>query len=262
MLIDSHAHFDMLMESTGESEEDIMLGYDEAGIIHAVQVSVEPDGFSWSRDFARRNRERGIVFSLGIHPSSQAEESHLNNLKEFTRETMNSADGELLFAIGECGLDYYRMKQPVEIQRRSFEFQLDLAVHNKLPVIIHSRDSMQDTLQILRDKKISYGIMHCFPGNAHDAKQFLDLGFYISFAGNTTYKAATIIQDAAEYVPMDRILVETDCPFLTPVPLRGQTNRCQYVKHTVDFIATLRKIKAESLQEAVIKNFEGLCKRK
>ena len=262
MLIDSHAHFDMVIESTGEKPETLLKGYDAAGIARAVQVSVETDGFQWSREFAAANRDRGIVFTLGLHPSSRADESDLRILKDYTLETINSSERDLLFGIGECGLDFYRIHQIPEMQRRSFEFQIELARVTGLPVIVHSRDATEDTLAILREKKPPRGIMHCFPGDSHDAKRFLDLGFYISFAGNVTFRAATLIQDAARYVPDDRILAETDAPFLTPVPLRGKTNRCEYIRHTIDFIASIRQVKAEVLEDRIAENFNALCERK
>ncbi len=260
VFIDSHAHFDLCLEDGG-SEEEYVTSLASHGVGRAVQVSIDAEGLAWSRDFAARNRSAGILFTAGIHPSSRAEEADLERLRNFVEELVGSADADLLFGIGETGLDFFRMHQPADMQRRSFEFQLDLAARHNLPVIVHSRDAAEDALAILRAKKPPLGVMHCFSGDGAMAKRFLDLGFYISFAGNLTYRTAADLHDAASYVPMDRLLLETDAPFLTPVPLRGKKNRPEYVVHTYEFIAALRKEPVPSLQELVFQNFTALTRR-
>ncbi len=258
--IDSHAHFDLCLEEGG-SEEEYVTALAAHGVRRAVQVSIDAEGLAWSRAFAARNRGAGMFFTAGIHPSSRAEEADLERLRGFVEEVAGSADADLLFGIGETGLDFYRMHQPVEMQRRSFEFQLDLAARHNLPVIVHSRDAAEDTLAVLRAKNPPLGIMHCFSGDGAMARRFLDLGFYISFAGNLTYRAASDLHDAAKYVPADRLLLETDAPFLTPVPLRGKRNRPEYVIHTYEFIAALRNETVPSIQERVFENFSALTRR-
>jgi TatD DNase family protein len=152
------------------------------------------------------------------------------------------------------------MHQTKEMQRSSFEFQIALAKEYNLPVIVHSRDAMDETLEILQKYKPLTGIMHCFPGNRAAAKKVIDLGFYISFAGNVTYKKAFDLHESGAYVPLDRLLLETDAPFLSPVPVRGEKNRSEYVVHTYKFIADLRRIPLSAVTDAVTANFKGLLK--
>ncbi len=260
MLIDSHAHFDLVLEGRDITEAEIFSGLKEHSVAFSVQVSIDPAGFSWSREFAARNRDRGILFTLGIHPSSPASEKDLKNLADFTAEVMAGRDAHLLFGIGECGLDFYRMRQQRDVQERSFEFQIDLAHRHSLPVIVHSRDAMAAAIDLLWRKKPGKGIMHCYSGTVPDARSLLDLGFYLSFAGNVTYSKAHNLQDAARYVPLDRLLIETDAPFLTPVPLRGKQNRPYNVHHTYQFIADLRGESISKLEKAVYENFVRLRK--
>jgi TatD DNase family protein len=220
MYIDSHAHFDLIMEEAGVTEDLLMDGLRDNDITQAVQVAIDPGSSRWSLDFAKRHAGCGILCTAGIHPSSPAGEPELKELASIVEKAMGG--DRLLFGIGECGLDYYRMRQPRETQERSFRFQVELANTYRLPLIVHSRDAAGDTLAVLRETCGTVGIMHCFPGDQEMAKDFLDLGFYISFAGNVTYRSATGMHAAAAYVPLDRLLVETDAPFLTPVPLRGK----------------------------------------
>lgn len=260
MLLDSHTHFDMILEDKKITEEDVLKSLEVNNIEHTVQVSIETKGFAWSRDFAKRNHKAGVYYTLGIHPSSNADDAALEQLSSFTDREMNSDNNNLLLGIGECGLDFYRMRQPEEIQRRSFEHQIDLAKKHGLPLIVHIRDAMDAGIEVLSAKKTRGGIMHCFAGDSKAAKRVLDLGFLISFAGNVTYKNAVELHDAASYVPLDRILLETDSPFLTPVPLRGKPNTPAYIKHTYKFVADLKKIPVSKLEDAVTGNFRKLIR--
>ncbi|HDP80613.1 MAG TPA: TatD family deoxyribonuclease [Spirochaetes bacterium] len=258
--IDSHAHFDLCAEE-GMDTASLVRDMAESGVGRAVQISIEPAGFAWSRDFAADNRASGVLFSLGIHPSSRADESDLAHLSDLTGSVLGSDDAPLLFGVGETGLDYYRMRRPREEQMRSFEFQAELAKKTGLPLIVHSRDAMEDTLGVLKKIRPDRGIMHCFPGDSDDARSVLDLGFHLSFAGNLTYPKAAALHDAAGFVPLDRVLFETDAPFLAPVPLRGKKNMPRHVVHTYRFFAGLRKISVEELAERVQTTFAGLAGR-
>lgn len=260
MMIDSHAHFDMILEQKGVTEPEVINNLKSAGIEYAVQVSIETKGFQWSREFAERNSANGIFYTLGIHPSSRAEQKDLETLESFTELSMHADSSKLLLGIGECGLDYYRMHQPKEMQVRSFEYQIDVAHKYKLPLIIHLRDAMNEGLEILKSKNAGHGIMHCFAGDSHAAKKVTDMGFMISFAGNLTYKAAVELHDAASYVPLDMLLLETDSPFLAPVPVRGKPNVPQNVQHTYRFIADLKKIPVSRVEDAVRENFLKLVR--
>lgn len=260
MLVDSHAHFDMILDDKKITEEELIKSLRYNNIEYSVQVSVEAKGFEWSRDFAKRNYKNGVYYTIGIHPSSIADDAALEKLATFTDRELKTEYGKLILGIGECGLDFYRMHQPEEMQRRSFEFQIDMAKKYKLPLIIHIRDAMEEGIEILARKKGRGGIMHCFSGDSKAAKRVLDLGFMISFAGNVTYKNAVELHDAASYVPLDRILLETDAPFLTPVPLRGKPNTPEYIKHTYQFVADLKKITRSKLEDSVSENFRKLTR--
>lgn len=255
MILDSHAHFDMILEQEGTSEPELIKNLKYSNIQYAVQVSVEPEGFAWSRDFAVRNSSSGIFYTLGIHPSSEANDEDLKYISDFTAECMKSKTSKLLLAIGECGLDYYRMHQPREMQIKSFEYQIDLAKKHRLPLVIHLRDAMEEGLGVLKKNKARNGIMHCFSGDSSVARKVIDMGFMISFAGNLTYKAAAELHDAAAYVPLDRLLLETDSPFLAPVPVRGKPNVPENVRHTYRFIADLKKVPLSKIEDSVTENF-------
>jgi len=258
MYIDSHAHFDLILEDSPLNETALMEHLKENGISRVVQASIDVASSRWSREFARRRAGQGMVFTVGIHPSSPAPEAELRELEQLAISILNGPDANLLFGIGECGLDFYRMRQPKETQERSFRFQIGLANRLGMPLIVHSRDAMEETLAILREACRTGGVIHCFSGDRNDAGTCMDLGFYISFAGNATYRAAVNLHEAAAYVPLNRLLVETDAPFLTPVPLRGKQNRPDYVIHTYRFIAELRGEPIESIAEAAQKNITEL----
>ena len=258
MYIDAHAHFDLVLEDASLTEAMLIREMHEASVKRAVQVGIDGASSRWSHEFARRNAGAGVLFSAGIHPSSPAGERELHDLAALVNE-VHSGDGmPLLFGIGECGLDFYRMRQPREQQAGSFRFQIELARRHGLPLIVHSRDAMDETLDILGEYGPMAGIMHCFSGDAASARRVLDLGFLVSFAGNVTYRTARDLQEAAAFVPLDRLLVETDAPFLTPVPLRGRKNRPAHVIHTYRFLAELRHEKLDRVQDAVSENFMGM----
>ncbi len=260
MLLDSHTHFDLILEDKKITEEELIKSLRYNNIEYSVQISIESKGLEWSRDFTKRNYKNGIYYTLGIHPSSKADDADLEKLAEITGKEISSKYGHLILGIGECGLDFYRMHQPEEIQRKSFEYQIDLAKKYKLPLIIHIRDAMDEGIEILKKKKADRGIMHCFSGDSKTAKRVLDMGFFISFAGNVTYKNSLELHDAAAYVPLDRILVETDSPFLTPIPLRGKPNLPEYIKHTYKFVSALKKIPQSRLEDSVSENFRKIIR--
>ena len=261
MFIDSHTHFDMILNDKNISEDILFEEMGNSGIIHSVQVSIDVESAKWSFNFAKKHSSKGLLFTAGIHPSSRADENELGLLTEFLSKQVNSDYSNLIFGIGECGLDYYRMRQNREMQTRSFEFQIDLAKKHRLPLIVHSREAMDDTLRILKEKSLEQGIMHCFPGDRTTAKKVLDLGFYISYAGNLTYKKAVELHDSAAYVPLNRLLLETDAPFLTPVPLRGKKNRPYYITHTYNFISEIRKDPLAKIVDSVYENFCSLTNK-
>lgn len=255
MYIDSHAHFDLIIEDGQDDEETLIGNLSSHGVLGAVQISITASGARWSLEFAKRHADRGILFSAGIHPSSPADDYEISDLEDFTSRVAGGDDAPLLFGIGECGLDFFRMRQPRKTQERSFFAQIALAEKLGLPLIIHSRDAMDETLSILKGSRHAGGIMHCFSGDRDAARKVIDLGFLISFAGNVTYPGAAHLREAAAFVPLDRLLVETDAPFLTPVPLRGRANRCEHVLHTYRFISEIRGMPVDGIAAAVYENF-------
>ncbi|MCU0822414.1 MAG: TatD family hydrolase [Spirochaetes bacterium] len=259
MYIDTHVHFDMCLEDRTATEDSLVSGLKKNDIKFAVQVSVDFENLDWGYKFAKKNEN--IFFTLGIHPSSKAGDKELSGLSAYVNKIITSEDSRLLFGIGETGLDFYRMRQPKDNQIKSFIYQIDIAKKFGLPLIVHSRDAFPDTIKILTETRPPAGIMHCFPGNRKMARTALDLGFYISFAGNLTYNKAGDLHESASYVPLDRLLLETDAPFLTPAPHRGKKNRSEYIIHTYKFISELRKEPLEKIQEAVYDNFQKLNKR-
>ncbi|MEJ5363182.1 MAG: TatD family hydrolase [Spirochaetota bacterium] len=258
MYIDSHAHFDLCAEDHNTTPEAIISRMDENQVSLAVHVVIDYEGLQWGVEFA--SRHKNIYLALGIHPSSLADSSTLRQFT-VTIEQYIKTIPERIFGIGETGLDYYRMRQPKAMQQQSFHTQIQLAKKYNLPVIVHSRDAMDDTYAILKELIPLKGIIHCFSGTPSDARKFIDLGFYISFAGNVTYKTATNLQDAAQYVPFDRMLLETDAPFLTPIPHRGKPNHPGMVIHTYHFIAALKKAALSNCIDNIAQNFSNLLNK-
>ncbi|MBN2736999.1 MAG: TatD family hydrolase [Spirochaetales bacterium] len=257
MYIDSHSHFDITAQKNHRPIEELIANLKENQISRAVQVAVSADQFETNQSIAKKFESSGIYATLGIHPSSPMDEKELSLLQS-TIEKLMLKPPQWLLGIGECGLDYYRLKQPKDKQKACFQLQIQLAAKHGLPLIIHIRDAMDDALDILKNHAPLKGILHCFSGTTHDMEKAVEMGFYISFAGNVTYKNALALQEAAKAAPFDRILLETDAPFLTPMPLRGKSNYSEYVIYTYDFIAKLRGISLTTLCERINHNFTAL----
>jgi len=259
-LIDTHAHFDICIEEYNLDENMIISEMRENGIHKAVQVSVDYDRFDWAEDFFKKHEFVYIAF--GIHPASDYTDEQIDGVRARLIALKNSDYRDRVFALGETGLDYHWMKHNKEIQRELFEKQIQIAKELNLPIIVHSRNAIEDTISILRNNQVERAIIHCFSGTPHDAKILLDMGYYISFAGNVTYKKTENIQDSAKYVPIDKILFETDSPYLTPQKVRSNKNRSSYVKYVYEHIAELKKISVEALSDAVNESFEKLLSGK
>ena len=259
MFIDSHAHFDLCAEDHKTSAETIISLMEDNNVTTAVHIVIDTTGIQWGLDFINRHADKNIYIAMGIHPSSLADSEALHQLSVTIAHSKKTIPHKI-FGIGETGLDYYRMRQPKSMQIESFQFQIQLAKEHNLPVIIHSRDAMDDTYSIVKEYAPIHGIIHCFSGDHIDARKFIDLGFFISFAGNVTYKSATNLQQAASYIPMDTMLLETDAPFLTPVPFRGKPNHPGLVQHTYNYIAALRKISLSNCIDNIAQNFSNVLK--
>ena len=247
MLIDSHCHIPMI-EAEGGSKAVIDAALAN-GIGHMLCVCIDLEGYPELLELAEAYD--CISASVGVHPNSEvADEPTVKQLIEFARHPK-------VVAIGETGLDYFRSSGDLDWQRQRFRTHIRSAVQSGKPLIIHSRDAREDVLALMREESADQvgGVMHCFTDNWDTARRAIELGFYISFSGIVTFKSAAELKEVAKKVPLDRLLVETDSPYLAPVPFRGKQNQPAYVRHVAEHIAELREIPFETVAQASTKNF-------
>jgi TatD DNase family protein len=197
-----------------------------------------------------------LYATIGVHPHDASKATaetfvHLRNL----------ADHPKVLAVGEVGLDYHYDFSPRDVQRAVFEQQLALAAECGKPVVIHTREAWEDTFAILAAQGQGSGILHCFTGDEHQARRALDLGFHLAFGGVLTFRAADAVRQAARIAPADRLLLETDCPYLAPVPMRGKRNEPAFVLETARRLAEVRGCSVETIAEQTTANFTRLCLR-
>ena len=248
MLIDSHCHlnFPDLVNRLPE----VLANMAAADVRQALAISVSRDTFA--EVLALAEAHHNIYATVGVHPDQQ-------DTAEFTTaELVAHARHPKVVGIGETGLDYHWCQGDLDWQYRRFITHIEAAKQSGLPLIVHTRDAGADTLRLLREHHAHAGVIHCFTEDTAFAKAALDLGFYISFSGIVTFKNATAIQAACQYVPQERLLVETDAPYLAPVPKRGKTNEPAYVRHTAEFVAQLRGEPFEDIAAASTDNFYRL----
>jgi len=253
ILIDSHCHIDG--EAFEADRDEVVARAREAGVTAMLNVGTgDPSSDDFRKAVAVAESYENVFASVGVHPHDaklydDAAEAHLLELSR----------SKEVIAWGEIGLDFHYDHSPREVQREVFRRQIRVARSEGLPIIIHSREANEETVEILAEEcsgpDFPGGIMHCFGGTPDMAKALLPLGFRISFAGNVTFKRADELRAAAAVVPLDRLLVETDCPYLTPVPFRGKRNEPAMVVHTAKFLADLYGIEFEALAEQTTKNF-------
>lgn len=271
-LIDSHAHLDFY---TDDREAVLRRAY-AAGVhsILAIGIGEGPDTMQQALEIARASTGKPEIYaSVGIHPQEAAKA----NSEALAKLAQLAADPKCI-AIGEIGLDYYHVENPEPtIQKQAFIAQMEIAAAAKKPILIHCRtselaaaqakekygeaDAWEDLLALIAAHWTPHGlggIMHCFSGTVEQARRSLDAGFYLSFAGNLTYPKAQSIRDAAAAAPSDRVLVETDAPFLAPIPHRGQRNEPALVIHTAETLAALRGISSQELAAITTENFHRL----
>jgi TatD DNase family protein len=243
-MFDTHCHID-LVSDTPEGRETTVRDAVAAGVGLMINVGVDAASSLAGRDLADKFDE--VRFSAGFHPEI------LNESRGFANDP-GILDGlakhPKFAAVGEIGLDYFHNKGNSREQIGLLRPQLEFAVERGLPVILHTRDSWDDTFAVLEDYKGRglRGVFHCFSGDYETAKKCLDLGFVVSFAGNLTYKNAAVLQDAARRLPLDKVLLETDSPYLTPVPKRGERNQPAYISHLYGFFAGLRGVGVPDLE--------------
>ena len=250
-LIDTHAHLEM-PQFDGDRDEVIKRTV-ESGISLIIDVGSDLSGSRTALELARRYDF--IYASAGIHPH-EVKGVTIETYKEI-RELLSDPK---VVAVGEIGLDYYKDYSPRDIQQREFINQIRIAKEFKKPVIVHSRDAREDTLKILKDEKVSEigGIMHCFSGDEEMAKICMDMGFYISFAGPVTYPNADKLRKVVKSIPTNRLLTETDCPYLAPQQMRGKRNEPAYVRYVAEKIAEVKGLSLEDIERIIELNVYNL----
>lgn len=252
MLVDSHCHLDF-PDLAGRVDEALAL-MRENDVAHALCVSVTLQEFPQVRALAERYPQ--LTASVGVHPD------YADVPVVTEAELVALAAHPKVVAIGETGLDHYRIKGGADWQRERFRTHIRAARRARKPLIIHMRDAAEDTLRIMREEGASEvgGVMHCFTGSWEVAQSAIDLGFWISFSGIVTFKNAAALREIARQVPLERMLIETDSPFLAPVPYRGKTNEPGLVKYVAEEIARLRQLTLEEVAAATSANFFRLFK--
>src|SRR5690625_1210169 len=250
MFVDSHCHIDF--PQLKERLPEVLSNMQTNEVQHALVVSVNFE--DWPALIQMVEQHYNLSASVGVHPGY--EQTHEASVQEL----LDRARHPKVVAIGETGLDYYRLQEPLDWQRARFERHLEASRLSGLPAIIHTRAPAKDTLAIMRAGHADEvgGVMHCFTEALEVARAALDLGFYISFSGIVTFKNAQELKEVARFVPLDRMLIETDAPYLAPVPYRGKTNEPAYVRHVAEYIAELRNMDLALLAEQTTSNFYRL----
>ncbi|MFN3267014.1 MAG: TatD family hydrolase [Deinococcales bacterium] len=242
-MIDTHCHLDAVPDpeqSAAALELLVAIGFNPSRARACLALGAQ---------FAN------VYSTVGLHPTDAALFS-----SQVQQELEQLARAPKVVGIGESGIDYYWDSAPSHMQRQSLEWQLELARRLKLPLVIHCRDkdnsrrAFADCAAILRNAGWHKGILHCFAGDTQLLEVGLELGFYISYAGNLTYKSATVIRQAAQITPLERLLVETDAPYIAPVPFRGKPNRPEYVRHTLELLGQLRGLEFSQIEAITSEN--------
>lgn len=251
MIIDSHAHLDDTRFN--KDRDKLIKELKENGIELAINIGSDLKTSIASAALA--DKHENIYAAVGIHPHSakEVDGSTIEILRSF-------AARDKVVAIGEIGLDFHYDNSPRDIQKKWFKEQIKLAKEVNLPIVVHSRESDQEVLDIIKEAQDGTlrGVLHCFSGSVELAKEFIKLGFYISLAGPVTFKNARVPKEVAKAVPLDKLLVETDSPYLTPEPYRGKRNEPIYTKYVAGTIADLRGISYEELAKATNRNTRDL----
>ncbi|MBX9900367.1 MAG: TatD family hydrolase [Burkholderiaceae bacterium] len=256
MYIDSHCHINF--PELAEKMPELLENMERNGVTHALCVSVDLADFPQVLALAENHAH--IFASVGVHPDYEDTE------EPSAEQLVNLAQHPKIIAIGETGLDYFRLKGDLEWQRERFRQHIRASRLCRKPLIIHTRAAAEDTIKILQDEGAGVndggvaGVMHCFTESLEVALAAVDLGFYISFSGILTFKSAKDLQAVAKALPLDRILIETDSPYLAPMPHRGKMNEPALVKHVGEFLADLKGVSVTEVQTTTSKNFFDLFK--
>lgn len=246
-LFDTHTH--LLDEKFDDDREQIINELPELGVFHIIEVATNLEDSMRAAAFAQA--QPFAYAAVGVHPhdADTWDDTVRLGLKTLTAE-------KNVVAIGEIGLDYHYDFSPREKQKQVFEEQMRLAQTQKMPVVIHSREATADTLEILQRYPDVTGVMHCFSGSAETAKTLLDMGYYIAFGGAITFKNAKKNIDAAKIVPMARLLIETDCPYMTPAPFRGKRNQPAFVRFVAEKMSEIKQTDLNTIARVTFENAE------
>ena len=255
MRFDTHAHYDD--KQFEQDREELLASMKDNGIGTIVDVGSNMETSAWIVDAVKRYPM--MYGAVGVHPSDTADltDSDIDTLKEY-------AGKDKILAIGEIGLDYYWDEPERAIQKKWFEAQIELAREVKLPIIIHSRDAAKDTYDIMKALHAEDigGVVHCFSYSKEMARQFLDMGFYIGIGGVVTFKNAKTLKEVAAYAPLDRIVLETDCPYLSPEPNRGKRNSSLNLNYVAEELSQIQGIDKEELIAVTEENARKLYRMK
>jgi TatD DNase family protein len=253
-VIDSHCH--LAGEEFAADLEAVVQRARDAGVQTALCILEAEEVAEVERAAVIRHAWPSARFGAAIHPHHAGR--FAGDLKKAVAVVAEALDGSGACAVGEIGLDYHYDFSPREVQQEVFRSQVRLAAERDLPIIIHTREATEDTFRILKDEGARRGVFHCFTGNLAMAERALELGFYLSFAGILTFPGAAELRGAARAVPLERILSETDAPYLAPVPHRGKRNEPAHVAHVVQALAELRGLARETMAEQIGRNFTAL----
>lgn len=254
--VDSHCHLDRIdLDKEGLSFEEMMSKAAGNQVDHFLCVAISLDQFPDMVQKAEAFPQ--VSFSCGVHPC------HVGEDKMFSLDDLPKlAANDRVVAIGETGLDYYYSKDSIKEQQEAFARHIEVGNQLDKPIIVHTRDAREDTIAIMKEAGAEQcrGVLHCFTESWEMAKQAMDQNFYISISGIVTFKNAKELQDVVRKMPLDRLLIETDSPYLAPVPYRGKQNQPAYVKHVAEFIADLKGTTVEHVAEQTTQNFQDLFK--
>jgi TatD DNase family protein len=251
-IIDSHCHIDRVdLDQFGGSMESMLAHAKDLSVEEFLCVCIDLEHFDDVFSLAKSHQQ--IYASVGVHPVEQ------EGKDPSVEELLALADHEKIIAIGETGLDYFHVKKDTaDWQRERFRRHIAASNQSGKPMIIHTREAKADTIEIMQQEQAQAGVMHCFSEDWETAKAALDLGFYISFSGIITFKSAADLREVAKKVPADRLLVETDSPYLTPVPYRGRANSPAYTYYVAEKLAEIRGTSIDNIAQQTTQNFNDL----
>ena len=255
MIIDSHCHLDF--DELYNQLEDVINRADLNQVKYLLTICTNLKSFDKIKLIV--NKYKNVYGTIGIHPH---ESKNFKNLNSGLIQDLQKKNKKII-GIGETGLDYYYNNSNKKIQQESFAEHIKAAMNLNIPVIVHTRKAENDTLDILKNEKKNSNLkilIHCFSGNKDYAKKLLDIGCFISISGIVTFKNSSDLVEAASYIPVDRLLVETDSPYLAPIPFRGKTNEPSFIKYTVEKLSHVKNVPTNVIMESTTKNFLSLFK--